>query len=97
LKRVVFLTPDNEGGITLIVPGDTAINNKILVVNVDVSFFWWWFKSLGARAFYYFASACFGMVVFLVRFLPWSFCEEAKYIASTFPSLSIILLFKEIH
>jgi len=39
LKRVVFLTPDNEGGITLIVPGDTAINNKILVVNVDASFF----------------------------------------------------------
>ena len=34
-----LLTPDNEGGITLIPPGETAAPNEILVFNVDASFF----------------------------------------------------------
>ena len=34
-----LLTPDNEGGITLIPPGETATPNEILVFNVDASFF----------------------------------------------------------
>ena len=34
-----FLTPNIEGGILLIPPGETADNNEILVFNVDASFF----------------------------------------------------------
>ena len=34
-----LLTPDNEGGITIIPPGETADNNDILVFNVDGTFF----------------------------------------------------------
>ena len=34
-----FLTPDDEGGIILVPPGETAENNEILVFNVDASFF----------------------------------------------------------
>ena len=34
-----FLTPDNEGGITLTLPGETADDNDILVFDVDASFF----------------------------------------------------------
>ena len=34
-----FLTPDDEGGITLISPGEVADPNEVLVFNVDASFF----------------------------------------------------------
>jgi len=34
-----LLTPDNESGITLTPPGETAAPNEILVFNVDASFF----------------------------------------------------------
>tara|TARA_B110000879_G_C11086992_1_gene477323 strand:- start:195 stop:1322 length:1128 start_codon:yes stop_codon:yes gene_type:complete len=34
-----FLSPDNEGGVTLIPPGEVADPNEVLVFNIDASFF----------------------------------------------------------